>query len=529
MMDERAKDGLTPGSKTVVATLAVNAQSYDAPVVISNSTSRVIQLFPFAPKDYNNVSASTTANIVFNTGTAMVNASTSSVLLTVSFSGALTRVDGVNTKYLCWSFGDNIGSGALGGSTLKSGSSACNLFNQILLKARGGQIPAQIIDSNVLSASIAPFQKGIGSEYLGSETGAASLTTYRNTQIELNQSKFQFPMYYCADEVTFEIPLSKLVPGSVFGQQSPLLGQFVSGATLSLRFENMLRALVFYESTVPPLNGKPPVLADCIIADVPVNYQTVKLNINDMNLLADCMTITDSSLSALNAKCRSLSSSGCQFQYNGVYQTSTTLNSSSASINVLISAAELQTVVVSFLKPASKADGKSDSFARLPLVNYNGASDGSAIFKGSLGANGNIVGKLGKNGSCRIRLGNEYQSLAPIQSAGQLFRQTYQSLCSVKDGLLNDTDFLHRINKPVDINTSFEDWYYGSGATSFAFDLTKSPIVGNSGSVTNNSRSVIIDLQGLAAGPGDASIECFIHCFYMNVANISLENVIVDM
>lgn len=527
-MEEKAREAMPAGSKTVVATLAVNAQSYDAPVQVSNSTSRVVQLFPFNPKDYNNVSASTTANIVFNTGTAMVNAPTSSVLVTINFSGTLTRDSG-GTKYLCWSFGDNIGSGNIGGSTLKSGSSACNLFNQILLKARGGQIPAQVIDSNVLAAAIAPWQKGIGAEYLGSETGSASLTTYRNTKATLNQPKFEFPMYYCADSITLEIPLSKLVPGSVFGQQSPLLGQFISGSTLSLRFENMLRAMVFYESTVAPLNGKPPVLADCVIADVPTNYNTVRLNVNDMNLLADCMTITDSSLSALNSKCRSLSSSGCQYQYNGVYQTSTTLNSSSASINVLISAAELQTVVVSFLKPASLADGMRDAFARLPLVNFTGAEDGTAIFKGSAGAAGNVVGKLGINGSCRIRLGNEYQTLAPIQSAGQLFRQTYQSLCSVKDGLLNDTDFLHRINKPVDINTSFEDWYYGSGATSFAFDLTKTPIVGNSGSVTNNSRSVIIDLQGLAAGSGAAAIECFIHCFYMNVANISLENVIVDM
>lgn len=527
--EEYAREQMPAASKTVVATLAVNAQSYDAPVQVSNSTNRCIESYPFNPKDYNKVSASTTANIVFNTGAAMVNGATSSVLLTVGFDGPTSRVDSGTTKYLCWSFGDNIGSGSLGGSTIKSGSSACNLFSQIMVKARGGQLPAQIVDSNVLSAAIAPFQKGIGAEFLGSETGSASLTTYRNTKPNGNVPKFEFPMYYCADKITFDIPLSKLVPGSIFGQQSPLLGQFVSGATLSLRFENMLRAMVFYESTDAPANGKPPVLANCVIADVPVNYKDLLLNVNDMTLLADCMTIMDSSISALNSKCRSLQSSGCQYSYNGVYQTAATLSSASASINVLISAAELQTVVVSFLRPASVADGKSDAFARLPLINRSGTRDGLGIFAASVGAGGSKVGQLGASGSVRIRLGNSYQTMQPIQSAGQLFRQTYQSLCTVKDGLLNDTDFLHKINKPVDINTSFEDWYYGSGATSFAFDLTKTPIVGNSGSVTNNSRSVIIDLQGLAAGEGAAQIECYIHCFYMNVANISMENVIIDM
>lgn len=530
--EERARSHMDNKTKQVVGLLAINGQSYDAPVTVSNSTQRQINSYVFSPQSYSQISSSTVANIVFNTGASMVNASTSSVILTVNFNGTTDRTpQGGNKKYLCWSFGDNLSGQTIGKNTLKSGSSATNLFNQISLKSRGGQFPAQVVDSNVLSCALAPFQKGQGAENLFGESGGASMTHYVGNATD--QPLYQFPMFYCSRNATFEIPLSKLMAGSVFGQQAPLLGQFISGATLSLRFENMLRAMVFYETEIPPNDyGKPPILGEgnLAIADVVANYPTVSYNVTDMQLMADCMTITDSCLSAINSKCKSLQSSGCQYPYYGVYQTKTTLTSSSADINILISAASIQTIIVSFLRPANLATGKYDALARLPIINAEDGAVGRSCFAGA-----KQTGKLGgDNSSVRLRIGSEYQSLIPYTSAGQLFRQTYQSLCSVKDGLLNDTDYLHKLNKPVDIAVDFNSWYYGSGASSFAFDLSKTPIVGNAGSVSNNSRSVILELRGINAGAvgigeADASIECYIHAFYLNVANISMENVIVDM
>jgi hypothetical protein len=199
--------------------------------------------------------------------------------------------------------------------------------------------------------------------------------------------------------------------------------------------------------------------------------------------------------------------------------------SSSANIDVMISAAQLVSLIISFSRESAKADGTYDSLARLPIVSYD-ATIGNSIWKSTSGS----VGQLGANGSIRVRIGSQYLNLSPIQSAGQLFRGTYQALCAVKGGLITDVDPLHQVNKVIDFNTSFNDWYGtygGSGASTIAFDCTKTPIIGHAGSQTNNSRVLQILLENMnfdGAHPG----EVFIHCLYQNICNSSLENNTVD-
>ena len=206
-------------AKQANAMLALNGMNYDKPVSASVSIDRSITNFPFSPNSYQAVNPSTLASVIFNTGASYLNAATSSVIFSVSFSNA--PVD------LCWSWGNNIATGY----TLKSGSSAVNLFNSVDLKARGGEYVLRTIDNNVLVSALQPFQKGVGSELLYQECGGAASSAS-------NAGNYKFPVWYCRDTVTFEVPLGKLVPGTFFSQQSPIPPTLISGLTLSLFSNN---------------------------------------------------------------------------------------------------------------------------------------------------------------------------------------------------------------------------------------------------------------------------------------------------
>jgi hypothetical protein len=120
----------------------------------------------------------------------------------------------------------------------------------------------------------------------------------------------------------------------MFSEASPLPPSLISGATLYLKFANMLQAMCFFTVDALPAgnNGRPP-------AGVPVPTTPgagVALNVNNMQLMLDSMTVFDSSLALVNAKASSLASSGCQYDFYGVWQNKTTLVTSSANIDLMV-------------------------------------------------------------------------------------------------------------------------------------------------------------------------------------------------
>jgi hypothetical protein len=468
--------------EVALAMCAINHMSYDKPVSSSNAVDRVQQNFPFNPQSYQGVSNSSIATVIFNTGSSIVNAATSSVQFSVNFPNAPAD--------LVWSWGDITPAN----KTLKSGSSACNLFKEITLKARGGEIVERIINSNVLTAALAPFKKGNGAEYLYAGAGGASMVTSAGRSIANSTFVSEtFPVFWALDTNYFEIPLGKLA--TFFGEQAPLPPTVISGLTLSLQFENFLNAMVFYtasNSRSATGNGASPYTYNTPSAQVLTNVSPIvatpalSLNVANMQLLIDSMTVMDQSLQVINAKASSLASSGLQYDFYGVYHTQTTLNSSAANIDVLLSAANLQSIVLSFRK-AGNPNGTIDNMARLPLVSYadGDAADGVSVFR----CDANSVGLLGRGGaSIRCRIGSNYLTLTPQFNAAQTYRYTVQALCDVKNSAVSDVDPLHVINRPFDQAVSYADWYYGSGATTMAFDCEKSANLSISGAQTNNSR-----------------------------------------
>jgi hypothetical protein len=489
------------GIRVANAILSLNAQDYSAPVSSSNSTQRTLAInLPFNPQSYQNVNGSTNASIILNTGSALLNPSTSSVIFDISFTGAADT--------LAWSFGGAVNSLTAG---YKSGSSACNLFEEVTLFLRGGEVPYRTISANVLNASITGFKKGVGYEnMLGECLGA-------------NDDKF--PLYYCnGTTVSVEIPLSKLFIG-MFDSHRPLPPTVISGAKINLKFAAVVQAMCFYTVAAKPQGwaGQSPV---GVPTPVEFPQSTVSLNINNMNLMVDTMDCFDSSMQLINSKAASLQSSGLQYPLQGFWSIRTVLNTSSANIDLLLSSAQLQSVYVAFCKPLNLANGTYDAMARLPLWSYGGAL-GSSVFQ----MDANSINKLGRgSASARIRIGSSYTTLSPIQSAGMAYRLAYQSMTDTPGGLVADIDALHCVNRPLDIAVSYKDYVDpNSGAFVLGWDLSRSAVVGLSGQSVNNSRNVILELTNLNAGAGaNEQIECFIFAKMVRVINSSLENNIVD-
>jgi hypothetical protein len=483
------------------AMLALNHMQYDSPISSSVATDRVQQSYPFAPNSYDAINSGVQAQVVFNTGSGYINASTSSVIFDINFPNS-----GIRTA---WSFGNSVRAAGREGTTLHSGSSACNLFTSIDLKSRGGQYVVRHLDSNLAAAAIAPFKKGMGAANLWGATGGASWNA--------STGQYEFPLYWCRDTVRLEIPLSKLVPG-FFSQAAPLPPALISGLMMYLRFANITQSFCFYTMAADRVAGTPPLWSAATAAQWALGTQGV-CNVTNMQLMTDVMTVFDSSAALVNAKCSSLQSSGAQFSYGGWWQNKTTLVAAAGNIDLMVSASQLQKIILCFTKPLSGADGSKDAMARLPLTGAAGAG----IFLEDADA----VGTLGQ-GSIFVRIGNNYLNLTPIQSSSQLFRTTYQALADLRGGQLADQDPLNCVNKVVDLEMSYADYVAkNTGGTTIAFDLAKSGLLGNSFTQTNNSRSALLNLTGLAAN-GANPLELTIFCYFTQCANVSIENVVVD-
>lgn len=506
--------------KTQNSILSLNKMSFDAPVSSSNSTDRVQINQMFQPQSYQQCNSSTIAQVVFNTGSAMINAATSTVQFDVSFNGIVD-------DDIAWSFGCNFTQAAAVGpparaafvANPKSGSSACNLFTSLDCKARGGEFPVRSIDTNIYCAAVSGFKKGYGSELLYGASGGASYNA--KTQ------KTEFPLFWAKDTVaTFEIPLSKLCPGSFFSENSPMLPQLISGLTLYLRFANLKQAFCFYKMNgVNPGDGSRPLWADVAPQDA-VNVAAFSYNVQNMQLLLDTMQIFDSSLALINAKSSSLSSSGCQFPYYGIWQNKTTLVTQTATIDLMCSASQLSKLILCFNKPLSGAVVNADAMARLPLTDYTGAN-GGGIFIGDVNSTGRVGGA---SSAIRLRLGANYLQMSPVNNAGQLYRGTYQALTDIRGGLAGAIDPLNCESHPIDLGVGYNDWaaYGGTGGTTIAFDINKSALLALSGGQSNNARSLLLELYNVAAGAGAAAVELTVFCIMCKVCNVSNENCIID-
>jgi hypothetical protein len=491
--------------------LAINKCRYSVPVQSSIFSDRQQVVYSMNPSSYANVSSSTVAQIIFNSGSAFLHGPGCSIIFSVKFSDN-GMAPGEFDK-LVYSFGSD--------ATVKSGGSALNIFREASITARSGDQLERVEYVNAFAASVKPFRKGMGATYLDSAAGAAVL--------DAKTSEYHYPLYWAGDNNTFEVPLATFL--SFFGQQAPIPSVAASGIRLNLTFENFRNAFFFQKSAVANNgSGRQPTRTGGNLSPITVPADiAVQLQVDQMQLCLDQYVAYDSAQSVILAQAQSLSSSGLQLSYYFNYHNRVTLNSASNTLQVNVSAAKLKNIILRFRRPETNT-GIDDTMASLPLVNYADAY-GTSIFKNNAAAGGQTGGLLGSNGQIRIRIGSSLTTLLPIRSASQLFRYTYESLCDVKSGLSSDLNVLGDNNRPIDINASYVDWANGAdlatGCTTIALSFERNALLGISGAASNNSRSISIELYGLNFdGTNQGVLDVWVN--HLCVANVSSENIVVD-
>ena len=211
-----------------------------------------------------------------------------------------------------------------------------------------------------------------------------------------------------------------------------------------------------------------------------------------------------------------------QYSYQGLWSTQVNIVGDTQTIEIPISAAKIISVCLRIRNSQLYGNsGLYDSMASLPLVKFGGAADSKSICI----VNNQQVGKLG-NASFRLRIGSHILSLTPITSGSVLYRNTTQALMSVKNGQEDGIDPLRKDNKPYDTDVSYADYYYGAGCNTIAWDMQKSAFMNNSGLASNNSKSILVECVGLNVS---TPLQCSIFCTYLQVANVTTENVIIDL
>lgn len=497
-----------------LSVLAVNEMSYTLPLASSNASSRQIQQFLFSPPRFDNIGQSSSAQLILNTGNYYINGPTSTLQFSLKVNVAAGATVPPNT-FLAWSFGDSFT------ATKKplSGSSACNLFREASIISRSGEVLQRNLYANVLAAATANYVKGEGFANLLAESGGASY--------EKQYGAYHFPLYDIDQTVFFEIPLSRLL--SFFGEASPIPSLLASGSKITLNFDNILSSITVFavplggQNVNKPVGGNPvnPTLAG--IAVLAADQGTyISASIAEMQVMMDCNTIFDNSQMLIQSSASSLQTSGLQFCYYNTFQTRTTLANDGATIDILLSAAKLKYVLARF-RSAVAPTCNVDNMASLPMSGAGGG--GTSVFSGTA----NSVGKLGANGSLRLRIGSDLLSLLPITNAGQLYRQSITALADAKGGLVAGVDANHNKNKPFDVNVSLADYAYNdSGAFLACWDCEKSANLSISGMQSNNSRAIQLEIVNLNASGSPNSIVVDIFVVFLSCANTTSENTVVD-
>ncbi len=133
------------------------------------------------------------------------------------------------------------------------------------------------------------------------------------------------------------------------------------------------------------------------------------------------------------------------------------------------------------------------------------------------------------------RVGNLILPLFPISSSCDMFQQTCNALNPIAYSGCQDPDPLKVINKLQAGCISYSEYStvrvggpkygVGSGACLFAFSFERSSAVNVGGLSSNNARILSVEVNNMARA---AQFQCIASVCYLQVANVSNENVVIN-
>ena len=278
-------------------------------------------------------------------------------------------------------------------------------------------------------------------------------------------------------------------------------------------------ALVFYDNTGLALASAP---------------TTVTLNLKNMSCYLDQYELFDKVSSLILSSALSNETSGLKYSYLTQFNTIVNPTGSSFSFDIQLSAAKLQSLVLKFVPKTPWTGIVTDSGVAPAKQDPTAAANLC-----DLSTNAGDVGDPNSLGfSLQTRIGNLVLPLFQIQSATDMYQQTYNALNPISYSGADDIDPLKVINKLSPCCVSYPEYTrtaiaagnaqkngVGTGATIFAFTFERSSAVNVSGLSTNNSRILSVDVQNCVEA---SKFQLYASVTYLAVANVSNENVVVN-
>lgn len=461
----------------------------------------------FNPNSYNNVTGSEQLTVLLNVGSSYTDGQKSMLQMTLTVNVG----DQSTAKF--FSFGNNTKREVDGSGALNSGGSLLNLFSEVNHASKSGDLLYRELFKNQTQTTSRLYQVDKSRRgYLGTAGGAQEI-----------DGALKFSVFPVNQPVTLEMSLCEL---AAFWNTSQLIPpQLISGSLLRLTIAPISSALVFYTDA-----GSTLVTADPLLTNISLKNVLCYLHQSELY---------DSVNSLLLASAQSAETNGLQFCYNTFFNTIVNPTAPSFSFDIQLSAAKMSYLVLKFIPKnpwkgyvegadANKgvAPYKYDPMAAANLIDLNGTTAVAAT------GDSNSLGF-----TMQVRLGNLILPLFPVSSAVDMYQQTANCLNPISYSGCQDPDPLKVINKLMggtisyseysSVNKVGEDTKYGvgSGGCLFAFSFERASAVNVGGLSSNNARILSVEVNNMAQA---AQFQCIASVCYLQVANVSNENVIIN-
>ena len=473
--------------------IAINNLSYEASesVVATQSCNR--NICNFNPSSYPLCQGSEQPSVLLNVGSSYVDGMKSMLQFTMT-----VNVDTASQTAFFFAFGNNVAR-ADGCASYNSSGSVLSLFSEINHQSKSGDLLYRELYKNQTRTSrlykIDKSRRG----YLGTMGGAQ----------EVNGS-LKFPIFPVNTPVTFEVPLNELC--SFWGTGQLIPPQLLSGSLLRLTLAPIASALVFYGE-----NGTS-------VLTVAPKLSTISLK--NMLCYLHQSELYDSVNSLLLASAASAETNGLQYCYNTEFNTIVNPSGPSFSFDIQLSCAKMsylclkfvpKTPWIGYVQNSGNLPNKLDPFAACNIKDYGAITDANALPM-----------------TLQVRLGNMVMPLFPINTATDIYQQTCNALNPISYSGADAPDPLKTLNKLMPGTLSFSEFSrvtdagvlgVGTGGCIFAFSFERSSAVNIGGLSSNNARVLSVEVNNMENA---AQMQCIASVTYLQIANVSNENIVIN-
>jgi hypothetical protein len=274
----------------------------------------------------------------------------------------------------------------------------------------------------------------------------------------------------------------------------------LSGSLLRLTLADPASAVILYQN-----NG----------TTIATGSTVTSVSLKSMIAYLHQSELYDSVNSLLLSSANSIETNGIQYGYQTQFNTIFPPNSATFNFDIQLSAAKISSLVLKFVPKGVK----KDPVAAASILELSGPiTDANAL-----------------GFSVQVRLGNLVLPLFPVSTACDMYQQTCNALNPISYSGCDDPDPLKTINKLQAGCVSYSEYSrvlatgakkgVGTGGTLFGFSFERASAVNVSGLSTNNARILSVEVQNMANA---AQYICYASVTYLQIANVSVDNVVIN-